>query len=91
MQPRIHQREPRRSRDRLDELRLLAQRRIVDEDGERLSLVLDQRHRALRTVLGNDEAVARRIHVVVELRQPEPDLERRVLERERELVAQIVR
>ena len=50
-----------------------------------------QRHRSLRTVLGNDESAARRIDVLVALGQPEPDLERRVLERERELVAQITR
>ena len=55
------------------------------------SFVLDESDCALRTILGNDETVARRIDVVVELGQPEPDLKRRVLERERQLVAQIAR
>ena len=59
----------------------------MDEHGQRLSFVLDERYRSLRTILRNDETLARRIYVVVELGQPEPDLERRVLERERQLVA----
>ena len=38
VQPRVDEREPRRRRDCLDQLRLVAQRRVVDEDRERLAL-----------------------------------------------------
>ena len=48
MEARVHEREARRGGDRLDELRLLAQRRVVDEHGQRLALVLDPGHRARR-------------------------------------------
>ena len=41
VEPRVHERDARGGGDRLDELRLLPERRIVDEHGERLALVLD--------------------------------------------------
>ena len=60
MEAGVHEREARRGGDRLDELRLIAKRRVVDEHGQRLVLVLDPGHRTRRAVLGNCER-ARRI------------------------------
>ena len=53
--------------------------------------MLDQRHRARRPVLRHDERRALGVDVLVELREPEAELERRIFERLRELVAQVSR
>ncbi len=90
MQPRVHESKPRRGCDRFDQLRLLPQRRVVDEDGERLSVVLDQGDRTIGAILRNGALNTRRVDVDAPVRNPETELQRRILESERDLVAEAV-
>jgi hypothetical protein len=67
VQARVDEREPGRGRDRRHELRLVAQRRVVHEHGQRLPPVLDRRHRACLPVLRQGEGAARGVHVLAAL------------------------
>ena len=66
---------------------LVEQRRVVDERGERLVLRAEHGHGAARPVAGSVERAAVAVDERPPLREPEPELERRVAERPRERVA----
>ncbi len=91
VQTRVDEGEACGRRDSLHELRFVPERRVVHENGERFAFVLDERHRAPRAVFGHNERFSLGIDILVALREPEPKLEGRILERHSELVAEIAR
>ena len=60
LQARVLQREARRGADRLDELGVVEQRRVVDERGEALAVVLEHRDRSARLVVEVERVLRRR-------------------------------
>ena len=89
LKARVLEREARGGADGLEELGLVLERRIVDERGDAPPVVLehgDGASFASRTV----ERAPARIHVALVRGQPERELERRIAERARDRVADVV-
>ena len=63
----------------------------MDEHGEWTALVLDSRDSSIGSFLGNGDRAALAVDVLPALGEPEPELQARVVERARELVANAVR
>ena len=72
----------------LQQLRLVRQRRVVDERGDVLAVVVDERHRPPRARLGQRHRRPVGVDVGVEARQPVGEHERRVAERLRQHLAE---
>ena len=79
--------EPCRCRDRLAETRIVEHGRVVDECGDRPRVTLDERGRAPGVRLGKSERTVLGVDEDTPAREPVADLEGRVGERPRELVA----
>ena len=86
IEPGVRGRQPRRGGDALDEPRVVEDRRVVDERGERPAVALDERHRPRRARARQLDA--RTVGVDVAAVEPVADLQRRVAERAGERVAQ---
>jgi hypothetical protein len=71
----------------LDELGLVEQRRIVDERGERLALVVELRDGAAGDISGQLHGRPGRVDELPPFRQPERNFEPRVAERAGKRVA----
>ena len=75
----VGRRQPRRRRHRVDECRLVEDRRVVDQHGERPRLAFDERRHALATTVRRVHRST--VHVqVLAVRRPVADLQRRVAE-----------
>ena len=62
MKARVLESEPSGSRHCFHELRLVAQSRVVDENRERLAVLLESSHGTLRPVLGYHEHATVSVH-----------------------------
>ena len=87
LQARVLQREPRRRGHRLEQLGVLEQRRVVDQGGERLVVVVQYRDAPAR-VVGQHDGRTVGVDVTLAVGQPERELQRRVAERTGEQIAQ---
>ena len=70
-----------RGGDRLHQPRVGQHGRVVEQDGDRLALALDDGHRALRTGIGEEEHPALGVDERARVRKPVADLQRRVAQR----------
>ena len=66
--------------DELEQLRLVGERRVVDQRGDVLPALVDRRRGAARALLRGAGPAARGIDVALEARQPVDQLERRIMQ-----------
>ena len=86
LQAHVRDRQSRRRRHRLDKLRVLEHRAVVDEHGDALAVGVDRGDRALSARRGERDRPAGLVGVAVA--EPVAELERGVAERPRQPVAQ---
>ncbi len=88
LEPLVLQRHSRRSTRRVHELRLVVERRIVDDRGDPPTAAIDPRDRAVSIGIRQLDREPFDVDVVGRLRKPVGDLERVVAERTRQALAQ---
>ena len=91
LEPGVLEREACRSGRRVDQLGLVAERRIVDQSRERLIVVLEVRNRAVVALLGKLDGSTVSVDIRAAFRQPEDHFERRIVQGLRERVADLAR
>ena len=89
LQARVLEREARGGADRLEELGLVQERRVVDERGDASAVMLEHGDRT-SFARGHVERAPARIDVALVRGQPESELERRIAERAGDRVADVV-
>ena len=90
VEARILEREPGGCARGTKQLGLVDEGRVVNERGDRLTLVLEDRDRPAGTILRERQRTTLPVHVLLALRQPEGELERRVAEGAGERAAEVV-
>ena len=88
LEPHVLEREPDRRRDEVDRVRLLGERRIVDERGHPPAAALDRRHGPLGRRRRLLDVPAVRVDPAFAVAEAVDDLERRVVQRVRDRVAE---